>query len=112
MAARMCRVVRNPSQVTVGPEHRRLGLANRLMEGLEEISDGKNCYFVDLFVRVSNAVAIGMYEKFGYTSYRRVIGYYGEEDGLDMRKAMPRDTEGTSVIPLGHPVYPDELEYD
>ena len=38
-------------QVTVGPEHRRLGLANRLMEGLEEISDGKNCYFVDLFVR-------------------------------------------------------------
>ena len=53
-----------------------------------------------------------MYEKFGYTSYRRVIGYYGEEDGLDMRKAMPRDTEGTSVIPLGRPVYPDELEYD
>ena len=41
------------SQVTVGPEHRRLGLANRLMEGLEEISDGKNCYFVDLFVRFS-----------------------------------------------------------
>ena len=40
-----------PYQVTVGPEHRRLGLANRLMEGLEEISDGKNCYFVDLFVR-------------------------------------------------------------
>ena len=38
-------------KVTVGPEHRRLGLANRLMEGLEDISDGKNCYFVDLFVR-------------------------------------------------------------
>ena len=53
MAARICRVVRRPSQVTVGPEHRRLGLANRLMEGLEEISDGTNCYFVDLFVRFS-----------------------------------------------------------
>ena len=37
--------------------------------------------FVDLFVRVSNSVAIGMYKKFGYTVYRQVIGYYnGEED--------------------------------
>ena len=58
-------------------------------------------YFVDLFVRKSNSVAIGMYEKarrlrcaasrrsaahaaalqFGYSVYRQVIGYYsGEED--------------------------------
>ena len=39
--------------VSVGPEHRRLGLANKLMEGLEQVSEKKNCYFVDLFVRVS-----------------------------------------------------------
>ncbi len=31
-----------------------------------------NGYFVDLFVRKSNQVAIGMYEKFGYTKYREV----------------------------------------
>lgn len=38
-------------------------------------------YFVDLFVRISNAVAIQMYKKFGYTVYRQVINYYsGEED--------------------------------
>ena len=38
-------------------------------------------YFVDLYVRKSNAVAIGMYEKFGYVVYRQVINYYsGEED--------------------------------
>lgn len=36
-----------------------------------------NGYFVDLFVRVSNTVAIDMYTKFGYTVYRRVLGYYG-----------------------------------
>ena len=47
----ICKSMNILFQVTVGPEHRRLGLANRLMEGLEEISDGKNCYFVDLFVR-------------------------------------------------------------
>jgi hypothetical protein len=29
-----------------------------------------NGYFVDLFVRVSNALAISMYRKFGYTEYR------------------------------------------
>lgn len=40
-----------------------------------------NAYFVDLFVRVSNTVAINMYKKFGYVVYRQVIGYYsGEED--------------------------------
>ncbi len=40
-----------------------------------------NAYFVDLFVRMSNALAIGMYKKFGYIVYRQVIKYYaGEED--------------------------------
>ena len=53
-----------------------------------------------------------MYEKFGYTVYRRVLGYYSGEDGFDMRKAMPRDTEGKSVVPLGRDVYPEELECD
>jgi ribosomal protein S18 acetylase RimI-like enzyme len=35
-----------------------------------------NGWFVDLYVRVSNAVAIGMYRKFGYSVYRRVKNYY------------------------------------
>lgn len=37
-------------------------------------------YFVDLFVRVSNKVAIGMYKKFGYSVFRRVNGYYSSGD--------------------------------
>ena len=36
-------------------------------------------YFVDLFVRVSNDVAISMYKSFGYSVYRRVLGYYSGE---------------------------------
>lgn len=49
----------------------------------------------------------------GYIVYRRVIGYYsGHEDALDMRKAMPRDTQRKSVIPLKHPIYPHQLESD
>ncbi|ETV80023.1 N-alpha-acetyltransferase 20, NatB catalytic subunit [Aphanomyces astaci] len=94
--------------VTVAPEFRRLGLAKNLMDYLENVSvelyDG---YFVDLFVRVSNTPAIGMYEKIGYSVYRRVIGYYsGDDDGedaFDMRKALPRDKDKKSIIPLPYP---------
>lgn len=42
-----------------------------------------NAFFVDLFVRVSNALAISMYNAFGYSVYRRVLGYYsGKEDAF------------------------------
>jgi len=36
----------------------------------------KRCFFVDLFVRVSNAVAVDMYHHLGYIVYRKVIDYY------------------------------------
>lgn len=39
----------------------------------------KRCYFVDLFVRVSNKVAVDMYNKLGYTVYRTVLEYYSGE---------------------------------
>lgn len=97
----------------------------------------KNTYFVDLFVRVSNKIAINMYKNLGYVVYRTVIEYYAgpgdlEEDAygeyelkrlstrslitkkyfhsIDMRKAMPRDVEKKSMIPLKHPVRYDEVE--
>ncbi|KAI3773080.1 hypothetical protein L6452_04278 [Arctium lappa] len=100
--------------VTVAPEFRRQQLAKKLMNLLEDISDKiDKAYFVDLFVRASNTPAIKMYEKLEYIIYRRVLRYYsGEEDGLDMRKALSRDVEKKSIIPLKRPVTPDELEYD
>jgi N-terminal acetyltransferase B complex catalytic subunit len=55
-----------------------------------------------------------MYEKFGYSVYRRVLGYYtgaDEEDAFDMRKALPRDVHKKSIIPLKHPVRPEDLEW-
>ena len=86
--------------VTVAPDFRRIGLAGRLMDFLESVSEkmylllaihapplplnslySYNGYFVDLFVRVSNKTAIGMYTKLGYIVYRQVREYYsGEED--------------------------------
>ena len=105
------------SALTIAPEFRRLGLAKKLMSVMEQATNlVYNAYFVDLFVRKSNVVAIKMYQSFGYTTYRRVLDYYGgggeqSEDALDMRKAMDRDVDKKSVIPLGRPIRPDELEW-
>ena len=64
--------------ITVAPEYRRLSLARKMMNMLEHVSDhGYKGYFVDLYVRCTNTVAIGMYERFGYSVYRRVREYYG-----------------------------------
>jgi len=94
----------------------------------EEIYKG---FFVDLYVRCANSVAIGMYEGMGYSVYRRVREYYGtlgigkggrdEEDAFgrstpflmvhifdirvaDMRKPLPRDTHRRSVRPNGQDI--------
>uniref|UniRef100_A0A3P9PAI1 N-alpha-acetyltransferase 20 n=1 Tax=Poecilia reticulata TaxID=8081 RepID=A0A3P9PAI1_POERE len=102
--------------LSVAPEFRRLGLAAKLMEMLEEISERKGGFFVDLFVRVSNQVAVNMYKRLGYSVYRTVIEYYSasngepDEDAYDMRKALSRDTEKKSIIPLPHPVRPEDIE--
>jgi len=99
--------------LSIAPSHRRLGLAGKLMQYLEDVTEMKNGYFVDLFVRVSNTVAIAMYESLGYIVYRVVLDYYSgypDEDAYDMRKAMSRDVERKSVIPLTQPVRPEDLE--
>ncbi|KAL1131943.1 hypothetical protein AAG570_011554 [Ranatra chinensis] len=99
--------------LTVSPKYRRLGVARKLMKSLEDISEQKDCYFVDLFVRVSNKNAIAMYKKLGYVVYRTVLEYYSgdpDEDAYDMRKALSRDAEKKSIIPLDHPVRPEDVD--
>ncbi|KAI7825499.1 hypothetical protein BX661DRAFT_184691 [Kickxella alabastrina] len=95
---------------------RRLGLGRGLMQVLEDASEKiHNCYFVDLFVRPSNKVAIAMYEGMGYIVYREVIDYYmtdgimPTESAFDMRKALARDVHKKSVVPLKRPITVDEL---
>lgn len=99
--------------VTVAPEYRRLGIASALMNFLEIVSEqAYNAHFVDLFVRITNTLALVMYTALGYTVYRQVLGYYsGEEDAYDMRKALPRDVHKKSVVPLTKPILPEDLEW-
>lgn len=115
--------------VTVEPTFRRISLASKLCETLETITDSKphEVNFIDLFVKCNNQLAIKLYEKLGYSVYRRVIGYYNssddgyplnlktvedDKDAFDMRKSMPRD-RGRSVRADGrkHKCYPHDVRF-
>lgn len=103
-----------------------------MVNRLELVSDEHyKGFFVDLYVRCNNALAIDMYERFGYSVYRRVREYYGtlgvgkggkdEEDAFgesrpaapvcasyststDMRKPLSRDPLRRSVRGNGREV--------
>ncbi|KAK3831162.1 MAG: acyl-CoA N-acyltransferase [Linnemannia gamsii] len=104
--------------ITVAPEYRRLGLAQGMMDLLERVSEYPyDGYFVDLFVRRSNKVAIDFYTQLGYSIYRTVEGYYnGEtenEDAFDMRKPLKRDVDRQSVRDKGETyiVQPHDVQF-
>jgi len=74
--------------MSITPSFRSLGLARLFMDHLEVIaSDGKDsvsekeggrkdcvdAWFTDLFVRCNNHRAVEMYEKLGYSVFRRVV---------------------------------------
>lgn len=106
--------------LTVAPEARRLGIGKLLSEQLEAVADDNNAWFVDLFVRASNHKAIAFYKSMGYSVYRVVKDYYGDntedptldsEDAYDMRKSSKRDAKGEHVREDGmqHEVNPEDV---
>ena len=115
--------------VTVAPEFRRISLASRLCNSLEAITDSSphEVNFIDLFVKCDNPLAISLYEKLGYSIYRRVVGYYNssedgypdslkkikdDKDAFDMRKGMNRD-KGRSIRSDGRrqKCYPHDVRF-
>ena len=107
-------LTRHVTAITVAPEYRRLGIAKKFMDILEFMSEEYKCFFVDLFVRKSNIIAIQMYKSLGYSVYRTVIDYYTGNDGedaYDMRKALSHDLLGITVVPLKHAITSDQLEW-
>jgi N-terminal acetyltransferase B complex catalytic subunit len=99
------------SAISVSPEFRKLGVGRLLLDYFEKVSEEvHHCYFADLYVRVSNTVAIEMYKRRGYEIYRVVSGYYsGEENAFDMRKPLRRDLEKKSLVGSGKVVNPEDL---
>ena len=72
--------------VAVAPEHRRRGIAKKLLDCLFEVTAGRSRRGYTLEVRVSNAGAIKLYEELGFRPRGVRRGYYTDnrEDALIM----------------------------
>ena len=100
-------------------------MASKLCLELENLTQVKDTLFIDLFVKVTNTLGRILYEKLGYSVYRRVVGYYGREmpedrnkidddiDAFDMRKLLPRDVDNETIRNNGEKVYvlPNEVVF-
>jgi len=75
--------------VGVAPEHRRRGVARRLIEELEDVLRQKDVSTIVLEVRVSNTAAQDLYAHAGYSVVKRMVRYYHNgEDGFLMMKSL------------------------
>ncbi|MBA3712151.1 MAG: GNAT family N-acetyltransferase [Pyrinomonadaceae bacterium] len=73
----------------VAPEHRRRGIANRMMSKVEEVFRRRHVSTVRLEVRSVNTEAQRLYIQLGYTVTQRLLRYYSNGgDGLLMIKAI------------------------
>src|SRR5215203_3015681 len=75
--------------VGVAPEHRRRGLAQKMLRHAEEALQNREIATVSLEVRVSNIAAQSLYRDFGYTIVQRLNNYYNNgEDAFLMIKSL------------------------
>ena len=74
--------------VAVHPDHRRKGIAERLIHALVQKLKECESHCLTLEVRASNAPAIALYEKLGFAEAGRRRNYYRnpKEDALILRK--------------------------
>lgn len=78
--------------VAVHPDFRRRGIAEELCRQLVSVLNERDVHRLTLEVRASNAPAIALYEKLGFTLVGRRPNYYRhpKEDALIMRKEWQR----------------------
>lgn len=75
--------------VGVAPEHRRRGLAKKLLVHVEEALKKRGINTIFLEVRVDNLPAQMLYRNFGYSIMQRLSKYYNNgEDGFLMVKSL------------------------
>jgi ribosomal-protein-alanine N-acetyltransferase len=75
--------------IGVAPEHRRRGLARKLLIHSEEALRKRNVGTIFLEVRVDNTTAQNLYRGLGYSIVQRLPKYYNNgEDGFLMVKAL------------------------
>ena len=75
--------------IGIAPEHRRRGLAIRLLGHTENALKNREISMITLEVRVSNIAAQNLYRSLGFSIIQRLKEYYNNgEDGFLMVKSL------------------------
>jgi [ribosomal protein S18]-alanine N-acetyltransferase len=91
--------------IGVAPEHRRRGLAECLLDHLDQALIERGISSVVLEVRVGNRAAQRLYKACGFTLTQRISGYYNDgEDGFLMVKALSGDLRPADILKRYEPV--------
>jgi ribosomal-protein-alanine N-acetyltransferase len=70
--------------LAVAAPHRRRGYGERMLKDVIDEALGAGCARVVLEVRSSNAAAVGLYAKFGFTKIGRRPHYYADGEAADV----------------------------
>jgi ribosomal-protein-alanine N-acetyltransferase len=83
--------------LAVHPNHRKRGLAGRLLGWLEKCADTAGIERIGVEARCDNPAAIAFYQKQGYVQLAKVAGYYrGVIDALTFEKNLWALSENNS----------------
>lgn len=74
--------------IIVAENHRQKGVGTKLMAYLVSVAIQKQAQNITLEVRVSNTPARNLYKKFGFNEIALRKYYYGDEDGILMKKEV------------------------
>jgi len=74
--------------IDVSPAYRRKGIAEGLLQGIEKIFKEKGVKACRLEMREDNVAALRLYQKSGYRKIARLKNYYGNANGIYLRKAL------------------------
>ena len=74
--------------IDVSPSHRRKGIGQKLLQEIESIFSQKGVQACILEVREDNVAATGLYRKLGYKEVGRLENYYGNANGIYLKKIL------------------------
>lgn len=74
--------------IDVIPRYRRKGVGSVLMKAIEDIFRQKNVRTNHLEVREDNSAALKLYEKLGYKRIGKLKNYYGDANGIYLKKKL------------------------
>jgi len=72
----------------IDPSHRGKGIAQKLLQGIEDIFKEKGIKECRLEVREDNIAALNLYQKLEYKKVGKLEKYYSDAHGLYLRKTL------------------------